>query len=144
MKNKDELFTQAETLTKEKGELQQQVLALENAINTLNGKVRLLNEAMAKDAVEDVDATSELMKVNSKLFDLQKETDAIAYAVGVAPYDFKSVLGAIEGLRINTEEAIKPVLQERNELYQIIFDQGQALIKRVKSSNGFWSKLWGS
>ena len=130
-----------EALGKE-AQYQKQISDLQNATNTFTEKVRFLNEAMAKDARDDYEIAIELTKIQARFADLEEEADAIAYAVSVAPYKFQAVLDGINKLKIPVENAVKPVLQQRNELFDIVFKEGLALFKRFRPPQGFFAKIF--
>ena len=129
-----------ECLGKE-ADYQKQINDLQNANITLNAKIAAMGKAIKEDAIEDSDTGKQLLEATAKLQDAQKDLDFIAYTVGVAPYDFQRTLAGIEALKIPTEEAVKPVLKERNELYRLFFEQGLALYKRFRPPEGFLTKI---
>ena len=120
---------------------QKRISDLQKANASLEGKIVDLTKTLQDNHLEDYDSSMELIKVKSLCKDLQKEADAIAFAVGVAPYQFQEVLAGIDKLRIPVENAVKPVLQQRNELFDIVFKEGLALFKRFRPSEGFFEKI---
>lgn len=119
------------------GEYQTKISDQQNAINTLTEKVRLLNEAMAKDAVEDLDANKELLEVSGKFNDLQKEADAIAYSLGVAPYKFTEVMAKIDELRKPKDKEVDKALKD----YQKLLEWAMEGMGRVKWDFKKWFQL---
>lgn len=130
-------YTVIDDVTKKVGDLEKDANDKQNALNTLNAKVVDLNQAMAKDHQTSYDEGIVLMKREAELRDLQADADAVAFKLGVAPFNKAGCFTAIEKLQIPVESAVKPVMQERNELYKLLFEDGKLLYKKFRENPGF-------
>lgn len=123
-------------------ELEKQLREKQDAINTLNDKVRLLNEAMAKDALEDHDQGILLIRTEGELKDLHSEADDVAFKLGVAPWDHARIIEAIDKLKQPVEEVVKPMVKEHQQMYKLLFEDGLGVYKRFRpQAEGIVNKL---
>jgi hypothetical protein len=122
-----ELEGQVSSLAKEKGEYQ-------NTITTLNNKIALLNEAMAKDAREDADILDKLLITEEVVKDRDTTLQAIADVLHTTP-DRNSLLRSLHDLTAPHEKDV----DEFQKLYDYVFTE--LVKKRASSAKPFIKQL---
>lgn len=102
---------------------------------TKNGAIKKITELKNENIglKKEIKETSDRNAVLADELKKMSISDATAIDVGLKA---EAELGKKE------EEIVKPVMQERNQLYQIIFEEGLGVYKRVQPQiNSFW-KYW--
>lgn len=107
---------------------QQQIAQLNKSILTLNEKISDMAKVVDADARNDYDLGVENKELSEERDGVQAVLDTVCDSLGLPRTrfsinaDYSYLWDKLKALQTPADEVVKPVLQERNELYKLVFE----------------------